>query len=66
METADAVQTKRVQLQKKSAYLQDQISRFAKIGQKAKVNFRGSDLLRKEEAYVELAAGYEALTAQRY
>lgn len=65
-ESADAVQAKRIQLQKKSMYLQEQISRFVKLGQKAKVNFRGSDLLRKEEAYVELAAGFEALTAQRY
>lgn len=63
---ADAVQAKRVQLQKQSSYLQENINKFAKIAQKSKINFKGSEMLRKEDAYTELAANFEALTTGKY
>lgn len=62
-EAADAVQSKRGQLSRQAASLQDNIARFAKIAQKAKISVKGTDLLRKEEVYGDLAAEFEALAA---
>jgi chromosome segregation ATPase len=61
-EAAEALQAKRAQLHKQATYLQEKTAEFAKLGQKAKVNLRGTDLLRKEEALADMMNGFEALT----
>lgn len=66
VEAADQIQAKRVQLQKQSGYLQDNICKVAKVAQKAKINLKGTEMLRKEDVYAELAANFESLTTGKY
>jgi len=65
-DAVEALQAKRNQLNKQALYLQDKTAEFAKLGQKARVNLRGMDLLRKEEALAEMMAGFETLTILKH
>lgn len=65
-ESNDQVAEKRNILQKKIAVLKENIEKYSRVADQSRLNIKGTDLLKKEDVYLELVGSFENILNKRY